>query len=77
MKKLIKKISKFLDLPATDIVCGIWLFLSPVYLFITNQFQFISLFYGFSFAWGIVLISQGIEFIVEKKKAADQEKTGH
>lgn len=77
MKKLIKKINKVLSLPATNIVVGILLVLSPVYLFLTNEFQFISFFYGFGFALGLVLISEGIVDIVKKKKAADQEKTGH
>lgn len=78
MKKLIKKISKFLDLPGVNIALGIYCILGSFVWLLTEERCFWIWFGGFAFSFGLWLIIDGIDFLIDKKKkAADQEKTGH
>lgn len=78
MKKLIKKIYKFFDLPGVNIAFGIYCILGSVFFYLTDGSRFLDFMSGFAFCFGLWLLIEGIDgFIEKKKKAADQEKTGH
>lgn len=77
MKKLIKKIDEFLELPATNIVVGIGCILVSI-VYVLEEFHFSSFFGGTALGYGFGLLLIGIDdFFEKKKKSADQEKTGH
>lgn len=67
MKKLIKKIDKFLSLPGINIGVGIACILVSI-VYVLEEFHFSSFFGGTTLGYGFGLLLNGIDDFFEKRK---------